>query len=57
MRKWKDLPEFMKCAEVKEYYDILSKKKISLALKRAFDIVAGHWSPCSNCNSNACYWS
>ena len=41
MRKWKDLPEFMKCAEVKEYYDILSKKKISLALKRAFDIVAG----------------
>lgn len=25
----------------KEYYDILSKKKISLALKRAFDIVAG----------------
>ena len=31
----------MKCAEVKEYYDILSKKKISLALKRAFDIVAG----------------
>ena len=41
MRKWKDLPEFMKCAEVKEYYDILSTKKISLALKRAFDIVAG----------------
>lgn len=41
MRKWKDLPEFMKCAEVKEYYDIFSKKKISLALKRAFDIVAG----------------
>ena len=41
MRKWKDLPEFMKCAEVKEYYEILSKKKISLALKRAFEIVAG----------------
>lgn len=41
MRKWEDLPEFMKCAEVKEYYDILSKKKISLVLKRAFDIVAG----------------
>lgn len=31
----------MKCAEVKEYYDILSKKKVSLILKRAFDIVAG----------------
>lgn len=41
MRKWEDLPEFMKCAEVKEYYDILSKKKVSLILKRAFDIVAG----------------
>lgn len=41
MRKWEDLPEFMKCAEVKEYYDVLSKKKVSLILKRAFDIVAG----------------
>lgn len=41
MRKWEDLPEFMKCAEVKEYYDILSKKKVSLILKRTFDIVAG----------------
>lgn len=41
MRKWEELPEFMKCAEVKEYYDILSKKKVSLILKRAFDIVAG----------------
>lgn len=26
MRKWEDLPEYMKCDEVKEYYDILSKK-------------------------------
>lgn len=41
MRKWEDLPEFMKCAEVKEYYDVLSKKKFSLILKRVFDIVAG----------------
>lgn len=31
----------MQCAEVKEYYDILAKKKLSLKLKRAFDIVAG----------------
>ena len=30
----------MQCDEVKEYYDILSKKKLSLRLKRAFDIVA-----------------
>lgn len=41
MRKWEDLPEFMKCEEVKEYYDILSKKNFSLKMKRAFDIVAG----------------
>ena len=31
----------MKCDEVKEYYDILSKKKFSLKMKRAFDLVAG----------------
>ena len=41
MRKWEDLPEYMKCDEVKEYYDILSKKKLSLVMKRAFDIVVG----------------
>lgn len=41
MRKWEDLPEYMKCDEVKEYYDILSKKKFSLKMKRAFDLVAG----------------
>lgn len=41
LRKWEDLPWFMQCAEVKEYYDILAKKKLSLKLKRAFDIVAG----------------
>lgn len=41
LRKWDDLPEFMKCDEVKVYYDILSRKKGSLALKRIFDIVVG----------------
>ena len=41
LRKWDDLPEFMKCDEVKVYYDILSRKKVSLALKRIFDIVVG----------------
>lgn len=41
LRKWEDLPRFMQYAEVKEYYDILAKKKLSLKLKRAFDIVAG----------------
>lgn len=41
LRKWEDIPEWMQCPEVREYYDILSKKKISLVLKRAFDVVAG----------------
>lgn len=40
MKKWEELPKFMQCDEVKEYYDILSKKKLGLRLKRAFDIVA-----------------
>lgn len=41
MRKWEDLPEYMKCDEVKEYYDILSKRKFGLVMKRAFDLIAG----------------
>lgn len=39
MRKWNELPEFMKNEEVKTYYNILQKKKTSLMLKRAFDII------------------
>lgn len=41
LRNWDDLPGFMKCEEVREYYDILAKKKTSLKLKRIFDLVAG----------------
>lgn len=39
MIDWKNLPKGMQVPEVREYYDILSKKKLSLALKRAFDVV------------------
>ena len=38
-RKWDNLPEFMKCDEVRMYYDILAKKKLSIILKRIFDVV------------------
>ena len=38
MRKWENLPESIKNDKVKEYYDLLSKKKFSLLLKRIFDI-------------------
>lgn len=38
LKKWNDLPEYMKNKEVKKYYNILSKKKSQLVLKRFFDI-------------------
>lgn len=41
LRSWDDLPENMRCEEVREYYDILRKKTGSIILKRIFDIVAG----------------
>ena len=39
LREWDDLPEFMRTEEVRPYYEYLKKKKISLMLKRAFDVV------------------
>ncbi|MBE6820948.1 MAG: sugar transferase [Ruminococcaceae bacterium] len=39
LRRWEDLPPEMQIPEVKEYYDLLSKKKFQLAVKRIFDIV------------------
>ena len=39
LRKWEALPAFMQCEEVREYYDILAKKKGALGLKRVFDVV------------------
>ncbi|MEE0859689.1 MAG: sugar transferase [Acutalibacteraceae bacterium] len=37
--KWDELPDYMRNDEVRKYYDILSRKKISLFLKRLMDIV------------------
>ena len=39
MIRWEELPQFMRCPEVKEYYDILYKKRTSLKIKRIFDVV------------------
>ena len=39
LRKWNDLPSFMKCNEVRKYYDVLDKKRFQLIVKRVFDIV------------------
>ncbi len=39
LREWNELPLNMQTPEVKKYYEILQKKKKSLALKRFFDVV------------------
>ena len=41
LRKWEDLPEFMKTDEVRPYYEILNKRRRSLVLKRMMDLVGG----------------
>ena len=38
--KWEELPEEMKTPQVRKYYEILKKKRVSLAAKRGFDIAA-----------------
>lgn len=39
LRRWEDLPEFMKTPEVRPYWEILDKKRGQLFLKRIFDLV------------------
>lgn len=39
LKNWNELPEYMRTDEVRPYYDLLQRKKISLFFKRVFDIV------------------
>lgn len=39
LRRWEDLPEFMKTPEVRPYWKALYKKRGQIALKRGFDLV------------------
>lgn len=39
MKRWEDLPSEMQIEEIRQYYDVLDKKRGSLALKRVFDII------------------
>ena len=39
LKKWEDLPESLRTDAVRPYYDLLSKRRGSLALKRCFDVV------------------
>lgn len=41
LKKWEDLPDFMKIEEVRPYYEVLEKKKLSVFFKRAVDLVGG----------------
>lgn len=41
LKKWEDLPDFMRVPEVKPYWDILNRKRFSLFLKRVFDLFVG----------------
>lgn len=38
IKKWEDLPEFMRIPEVRPYYEALKNKTVSLVLKRIFDV-------------------
>ena len=40
MRKWEEIPDFMRIPEVRPYYDALKKKRVSLIVKRMFDVVS-----------------
>lgn len=39
LKKWDELPSYMKNEDVRKYYDILSRHRGSLIAKRCFDIV------------------
>ena len=39
LQPWEGLPEALRTEEVRKYYDILQKKRVSLFFKRLFDIV------------------
>lgn len=41
LKKWEDLPDFMRIEEVRPFYDILNKKRFSLFLKRILDFFGG----------------
>ena len=39
LKPWEDLPDFLRTDDVRPYYDILSRRRGSLLLKRCFDVV------------------
>ena len=41
LKKWEDLPDFMRIPEVRPYWEVLNRKRGQLFLKRVFDLFAG----------------
>lgn len=41
LRKWRELPDFMKNEEVRPYYEALNKRRGSLVLKKVVDLIGG----------------
>lgn len=39
LKKWEEIPEFMRTPEVKPYWEILWKRRSQLVIKRAFDLI------------------
>ena len=39
LKNWNEFPKYMRTDEVRPYYDLLQKKRLSLFFKRVFDIV------------------
>ena len=39
LKKWEELPEFLRCEKVKPYWEALRKKRGQLAVKRVLDIL------------------
>ena len=39
LRRWEELPDFMRTPEVRPYWEILNKRRGQLVLKRVFDMV------------------
>lgn len=40
LKRWEDLPDFMRTPEVRPYWEVLDKKRGQLVLKRIFDFTA-----------------
>ena len=41
LKRWEELPDFMRTPEVRPYWEILDKNRGQLILKRVFDLTAG----------------